>query len=121
MAGLPLGGSVDFRTAEDEDIALGGDWGPERTRARLGVAGAAPQQAAGSRGDSVPQPPQAPGSPAGLDLQYATIRPPRAAALRHFEEVPAAAAARLRELNLGDSFLPGADRARDAGWTACCG
>ncbi|WP_427918595.1 membrane-associated oxidoreductase [Streptomyces sp. cg40] len=103
---FPLGESVDFRTAEDEDIALGGDWGPERT-VRASVLRAlllnGPQEAgeiaslslAGAR------------ITGRLDLQYATIDHPVRLRYCHFDGVPRCYAARLRELNLGDSVLPG--------------
>ncbi|MEV5533072.1 membrane-associated oxidoreductase [Streptomyces prunicolor] len=103
---FPLGESVDFRTADDEDVALGGDWGPERT-VRAEVLRAlllnGPQEAgeiaslslAGARISG------------RLDLQYATID--HAVRLRscHFDEVPRFFASRLRELNLSESVLPG--------------
>lgn len=103
---FPLGESVDFRTAEDEDVALGGDWGPERT-VRAEVLRAlllnGPQEAgeiaslslAGAR------------ITGRLDLQYATIDHPVRLRYCHFDDVPRFYACRLRELNFGDSVLPG--------------
>ncbi|MET7575608.1 membrane-associated oxidoreductase [Streptomyces sp. NPDC005492] len=103
---FPLGESVDFRTAEDEDVADGRDWGPERT-VRAEVLRAlllnGPQEAgeiaslslAGARITGM------------LDLQYATIDHPVRLRYCHFDEAPRCYAARLRELNLGDSVLPG--------------
>ncbi|MFJ5303685.1 membrane-associated oxidoreductase [Streptomyces sp. NPDC088350] len=103
---FPLGESVDFRTAEDEDVSLGADWVPERT-VRAEVLRAlllnGPQEAgeiaslslAGARITGM------------LDLQYATIDHPVRLRYCHFDEVPRFYACRLRELNLGDSVLPG--------------
>ncbi|MGW1374207.1 membrane-associated oxidoreductase [Streptomyces sp. NPDC002446] len=103
---FPRGESVDFRTAEDEDPALGSTWGAERT-VRAGVLRAlllrAPQEEgeiaalkiAGARITGV------------LDLKYATID----AAIRlshcHFDGVPDLYGAQLRQLNLSKSVLPG--------------
>nr|WSY50255.1 membrane-associated oxidoreductase [Streptomyces sp. NBC_00886] len=103
---FPLGESVDFRTAEDDDVALGHTWGPERT-IRAEVLRAlllnGPQEAgeiaslslAGARIRGM------------LDLQYATIDHPVRLRYCHFDAAPRCYAARLRELNLGDSVLPG--------------
>ncbi|MGR3868530.1 membrane-associated oxidoreductase [Streptomyces graminifolii] len=103
---FPLGESVDFRTADDEDVALGAGWGPERT-VRAAVLRAlllnGPQEAgeiaslslAGAR------------ITGRLDLQYATIDPPVRLRYCHFDDVPRFYASRLRELNFGDSVLPG--------------
>lgn len=103
---FPLGESVDFRTADDEDVALGSDWGPERT-VRAQVLRAlllnGPQEAgeiaslslAGAR------------ITGRLDLQYATIDHPVRLRNCSFDEVPRFYASRLRELNLSESVLPG--------------
>ncbi len=103
---FPLGESVDFRTADDEDVALGATWGPERT-VRAHVLRAlllnGPQEAgeiaslslAGAR------------ITGRLDLQYATIDQPVRLRYCHFDDVPRFYASRLRELNFGDSVLPG--------------
>lgn len=103
---FPLGESVDFRTADDEDVALGAGWGPERT-VRAHVLRAlllnGPQEAgeiaslslAGAR------------ITGRLDLQYATVDQPVRLRYCHFDEVPRFYASRLRELNFGDSVLPG--------------
>jgi hypothetical protein len=103
---FPLGESVDFRTAEDENVALGDDWGPERT-VRAEVLRAlllnGPQEAG-----EIPSLSLAGARISGrLDLQYATIDPPVRLRYCHFDEVPRLYACRLRELNLGDSVLPG--------------
>ncbi|MGQ4437141.1 MULTISPECIES: membrane-associated oxidoreductase [unclassified Streptomyces] len=103
---FPLGESVDFRTADDEDVALGAGWGPERT-VRAHVLRAlllnGPQEAgeiaslslAGAR------------ITGRLDLQYATVDQPVRLRYCHFDDVPRFYASRLRELNFGDSVLPG--------------
>ncbi|MEU9086221.1 membrane-associated oxidoreductase [Streptomyces sp. NPDC048357] len=100
------GDSLDFRTAEDEDVSLGDDWGPGRSvRAtvlrRLLVE--APQEEGeiaalvitGARVIGV------------LDLRHATIDV--AVRLSHcrFDEVPDLYGAQLRELDLSGSVLPG--------------
>ena len=103
---FPLGESVDFRTADDEDVGLGGDWGPERTvRAEvlralllngpLEAGEIASLSLAGARISG------------RLDLQYATIDHPVRLRNCYFDEVPRFYASRLRELNLSESVLPG--------------
>ncbi|MEV7726839.1 membrane-associated oxidoreductase [Streptomyces sp. NPDC087917] len=100
------GGSVDFRPAGDEDPALDAAWGPERTvRARVlrTLLVRAPQEegeiaalrVTGARITGV------------LDLGHATIE--AAVLLGHcrFDEVPDLYGARLRQLDLSGSVLPG--------------
>ena len=100
------GAPVDFRVTEDEDPADGASWGPERT-VRASVLRAllldGPQEdgrvaALSLAGARVTE---------RLDLQYATVDHP--VRLRHcrFEEEPRFYGARLRELNLSESVLPG--------------
>ncbi|KPI14647.1 hypothetical protein OK074_2191 [Actinobacteria bacterium OK074] len=107
---FPRGEHLDFREAEDEDPAQGGDWGPERTvRApvlrRLLLNG-----------------PQEPGEIAALklsglrisgalDLRYATTD--QAIRLSHcsFDQVPQLYGCQLRQLNLSGSVLPGLNAA----------
>ncbi|MEU6665069.1 membrane-associated oxidoreductase [Streptomyces sp. NPDC046727] len=103
---FPRGEAVDFREGADEDPAEGGSWGPERT-VRAQVVRAllldGPQQdgeiaslsLAGAR------------ITGRLDLQYATIDHPVRLRHCHFDEAPRCYAARLRELNLSESVLPG--------------
>ena len=103
---FPRGEAVDFREGADEDPAEGGSWGPERT-VRAQVVRAllldGPQQdgeiaslsLAGAR------------ITGRLDLQYATIDHPVRLRHCHFDEAPSCYAARLRELNLSESVLPG--------------
>ncbi|WP_328500779.1 membrane-associated oxidoreductase [Streptomyces sp. NBC_00457] len=100
------GESVDLRSAAGEDVGNGADWGPERS-VRAAVLRSlllnGPQEdgeiaslkLAGARITGV------------LDLQYATIDHPARLRRCHFDETPRLYAARLRELNLSESDLPG--------------
>ncbi|GGS40942.1 membrane-associated oxidoreductase [Streptomyces griseoviridis] len=100
------GDYVDFRTGPDDDPADGAAWGPERTvRARVlrtllldgpRASGEIPSlDLSGAR------------ITGGLHLQYATVE--LAVRLKNcwFEEVPRLYAARLWEINLSESVLPG--------------
>ncbi|MEV6805008.1 membrane-associated oxidoreductase [Streptomyces sp. NPDC051132] len=103
---FPRGESVDFRRSPDDDPADAERWGPERTvRARVLRA----LLLDGPRQDGeIPSLSLAGARITGrLDLQYATIDHP--VRLRHcrFDEAPRCYAARLRELNLSESVLPG--------------
>ncbi|WP_192340171.1 membrane-associated oxidoreductase [Streptomyces sp. VITNK9] len=100
------GDLVDFRASDDEDPADGGAWGPERTvRARVlrtllldgpRAEGEVPAlNLAGVRVTGV------------LELQYATVDHPVRLRYCHFEDVPRLYGARLREVNLSESVLPG--------------
>lgn len=100
------GALVDFRASDDEDPADGGAWGPERTvRARVlrtllldgpRAEGEVPAlNLAGARVTGV------------LELQYATVDHPVRLRYCHFEDVPRLYGARLREVNLSESVLPG--------------
>ncbi|WP_030751656.1 hypothetical protein [Streptomyces sp. NRRL S-31] len=103
---FPRGESVDFREGPDDDPAEGGGWGAERT-VRAEVLRAllldGPRQdgeiaslsLAGARITGL------------LDLQYATVDHPVRLRHCHFDEAPRCYAARLRELNLSESVLPG--------------
>ncbi|MFE0800184.1 membrane-associated oxidoreductase [Streptomyces sp. NPDC058812] len=100
------GTAVDFRAADDEDPADGGAWGPERT-VRAGVLRAllldGPREdgevaALNLAGARVTGP---------LELQYATVDHPVRLRHCHFDDVPRLYAARLREVNLSESVLPG--------------
>ncbi|MFF7896859.1 membrane-associated oxidoreductase [Streptomyces sp. NPDC007907] len=104
------GEDVDFRGPADEDPAQGADWGPERT-VRAAVVRAlllsAPQEdgetaalrLAGARITGV------------LNLQYGDIDHAVRLSDCFFESVPVLYAARLRQLNLRRSVLPGLDAA----------
>lgn len=103
---FPLGESVNFRAGDDEDTADGAGWEPERT-VRAAVLRAlllnGPQEdgeiaalkLSGARITGV------------LDLRYGTAD--HAVRLSHcfFEEAPLLYGARLRQLNLSWSVLPG--------------
>ncbi|MFC7882217.1 membrane-associated oxidoreductase [Streptomyces sp. NPDC057376] len=100
------GALVDFRAAEDEDPSDGDAWGAERT-VRADVLRALLLN--GPRADGeVPALNLAGVRVTGaLELQYATVDHP--VRLRHcyFVDVPRLYGARLREVNLSESVLPG--------------
>ncbi|WTO34130.1 membrane-associated oxidoreductase [Streptomyces achromogenes] len=103
---FPRGEFVDFREAADEDPADAAGWGPERT-VRAGVLRALLLDGAREDGE-IPSLSVAGARITGrLDLQYATIDHPVRLRHCHFEEAPRCYAARLRELNLSESVLPG--------------
>ncbi|NEE15462.1 membrane-associated oxidoreductase [Streptomyces sp. SID7499] len=107
---FPRGQDVDFRHAADEDTERGADWGPDRT-VRASVVRAlllsAPQEdgetaalrLAGARITGV------------LNLQYADLDHAVRLSDCFFEDTPVLYAARLRQLNLRGSVLPGLDAA----------
>jgi hypothetical protein len=100
------GAAVDFRAEDDEDVAQGAHWGPERT-IRATVVRAlllnGPQEPgeisalklSGARVTGV------------LDLRYGTTEFAVRLSHCHFDEVPQLYGARFRQLNLSDSVLPG--------------
>ncbi|MFI2629624.1 membrane-associated oxidoreductase [Streptomyces collinus] len=107
---FPRGQDVDFRGPADEDPARGADWGPERT-VRASVVRAL-----------LLSPPQEDGETASLrlagaritgvlNLQYSDIDHAVRLSDCFFEDVPVLYAARLRQLNLRRSVLPGLDAA----------
>ncbi|WP_020135568.1 hypothetical protein [Streptomyces sp. 351MFTsu5.1] len=103
---FPRGEAVDFRAADDEDVAGGADWGPERT-VRASVLrflmlngpqedGEIPAlKLAGARITGV------------LALQYGTVGHAVRLSHCHFDDVPLLYGCRLRQLNLSNSVLPG--------------
>ncbi len=100
------GEPVTFRAADDEDTALGADWGPERT-VRASVVRALLLNGPREDGE-IPALKLAGARITGvLGLQYGTCD--QAVRLSHcyFEDVPLLYGARLRQLNLSDSVLPG--------------
>ncbi|MEW1640582.1 membrane-associated oxidoreductase [Streptomyces sp. NPDC091219] len=103
---FPLGESVDFRTADDEDVALGDGWGPERT-VRAHVLRALVLNGPREAGEIASLSLAGARITGRLDLQYATIDQPVRLRYCHFDDVPRFYASRLRELNFGDSVLPG--------------
>ncbi|MEV0222273.1 membrane-associated oxidoreductase [Streptomyces sp. NPDC050704] len=103
---FPRGESVDFRTADDEDVTDGGGWPPERTiRAAVlrTVLLNGPQE-----DGKIPALKLAGARITGLlNLQYGTVD--HAVRLSHcfFEDAPLLYGSRLRQLNLSSSVLPG--------------
>ncbi len=100
------GSLVDFRAADDEDPSDGDAWGPERT-VRAGVLRALLLDGPRVEGE-VPALNLAGVRVTGvLELQYATVDHPVRLRHCHFEDVPRLYGARLREVNLSESVLPG--------------
>ncbi|MGV9760498.1 membrane-associated oxidoreductase [Streptomyces tricolor] len=103
---FPRGEAVDFRESAAEDPADGGSWGAERT-VRAQVLRALLLDGPRQDGE-IPSLSLAGARITGrLDLQYATIDHPVRLRHCHFEQAPRCYAARLRELNLSESVLPG--------------
>ncbi|MGW0759977.1 membrane-associated oxidoreductase [Streptomyces sp. NPDC002814] len=103
---FPRGESVNFRTADDEGTADGADWGPERT-IRATVLRHLLLDGPREEGE-IPALKLAGARISGtLDLRYASCE--HAVRLSHcyFAGVPQLYGARLRQLNLGNSVLPG--------------
>ncbi|MGW3466597.1 membrane-associated oxidoreductase, partial [Streptomyces olivaceoviridis] len=103
---FPRGEPVDFRQSPGEDPADGAGWGVERTvRARVLRA----LLLGGPRQDGETAALSLAGAriTGRLDVQYATIDHPVRLRHCHFDEAPRCHAARLRELNLSESVLPG--------------
>lgn len=110
---------VDFRAADDEDPSDGGAWGAERS-VRAHVLRALLLDGPRAEGE-VPALNLAGVRVTGvLELQYATVDHPVRLRHCHFEDVPRLYGARLREVNLSESVLPGWSRT-PSGWRACCG
>lgn len=106
------GTAVDFRTAapetteDTEDPADGASWGPERT-VRASVLRALLLDGPREDGEVAALSLAGARVTGPLELQYATVDHPVRLRHCHFEEVPKLYAARLRELNLSESVLPG--------------
>ncbi|GHF44257.1 membrane-associated oxidoreductase [Streptomyces griseosporeus] len=100
------GAHLDFRPSPDDDPADGAAWGPERT-VRAEVLRALLLDGPRRTGE-IPALNLAGARITGrLDLQYATVDHPVRLRHCHFAEAPRCYAARLRELNLSESVLPG--------------
>ncbi|MGX1026642.1 membrane-associated oxidoreductase [Streptomyces sp. SAI-097] len=100
------GALVDFRARDDEDAADGGSWGPART-VRASVLRSLLLDGPRAEGE-VPALNLAGVRVTGaLELQYATVDHPVRLRHCHFEDAPSLYAARLRDLNLSESVLPG--------------
>ncbi|ANS69282.1 membrane-associated oxidoreductase [Streptomyces lincolnensis] len=103
---FPRGESVNFRTADDEDTAEGADWGPERT-VRAAVLRALLLSGPQEEGE-IPALKLAGARISGtLDLRYGTCDHAVRLSHCHFAGVPQLYGARLRQLNLSNSVLPG--------------
>ncbi|MEU7413758.1 membrane-associated oxidoreductase [Streptomyces sp. NPDC042638] len=103
---FPRGEAVDFRETSEDDPAEGEHWGPGRTL-RAEVLRALLLDGPRQDGE-IPSLNLAGARITGrLDLQYATVDHPVRLRHCHFDEAPRCYAARLRELNLSESVLPG--------------
>ncbi|MFE1770735.1 membrane-associated oxidoreductase [Streptomyces sp. NPDC059008] len=103
---FPRGESVDFRTAENEDPALCDTWGAERTL-RASVLRALLVKAPREEGEIAALKITGARITGTLDLKYAEIDAPVRLSHCHFDGVPDLYGARLRQLNLSRSVLPG--------------
>jgi hypothetical protein len=101
---FPRGEAVDFRRPDD-DPDRGGDWGPERT-VRAEVIRALLLGGPSDDGEIAALRLAGARISGALDLQYGTVE----CAVRlwgcHFEQGPVLYGARVRQLNLSESFLP---------------
>ncbi|MFG2456717.1 membrane-associated oxidoreductase [Streptomyces sp. NPDC048523] len=103
---FPKGEAVDFGTAEDEDVAAGDAWGPERT-VRAVVLRALMLNGPVEDGE-IPALKLAGARITGvLGLQYGTVDHAVRLSRCFFEDTPLLYGCRLRQLNLSNSVLPG--------------
>ncbi|NHI05457.1 membrane-associated oxidoreductase [Streptomyces sp. KO7888] len=105
------GTDVDFRAggptpADSDDPAGGGTWGPERT-VRASVLRSLLLDGPREEGRVAALSLAGARVTGQLDLQYATVDHPVRLRHCHFDEAPRFYGARLRELNLSESVLPG--------------
>ncbi|MFJ4269133.1 membrane-associated oxidoreductase [Streptomyces coelicoflavus] len=106
------GADVDFRAAagstaaDSDDPADGGTWGPERT-VRASVLRSLLLDGPREEGRVAALSLAGARVTGQLDLQYATVDHPVRLRHCHFDEAPRFYGARLRELNLSESMLPG--------------
>ncbi|MFE2440360.1 membrane-associated oxidoreductase, partial [Streptomyces sp. NPDC059409] len=105
------GTDVDFRAggptaADSDDPAGGGIWGPERT-VRASVLRSLLLDGPREEGRVAALSLAGARVSGRLDLQYATVDHPVRLRHCHFDEAPRFYGARLRELNLSESVLPG--------------
>ncbi|MFG2286649.1 membrane-associated oxidoreductase [Streptomyces sp. NPDC048595] len=103
---FPRGEPVDFRTAENEDPAPGDTWGAERT-VRASVLRALLLKAPQEDGEIAALKVTGARITGVLDLKYATIDAAVRLSHCHFDDAPDLYGARLRQLNLSKSVLPG--------------
>ncbi|MFD5159325.1 membrane-associated oxidoreductase [Streptomyces hawaiiensis] len=104
------GEDVDFREQADEDPARGADWGPERT-VRAAVVRALLLSSPREDGETAALRLAGARITGELRLQYADIDHAVRLSDCSFENAPVLYAARLRQLNLRGSALPGLDAA----------
>ncbi|MFJ5994938.1 membrane-associated oxidoreductase [Streptomyces sp. NPDC092370] len=104
------GEDVDLRGPADEDPARGADWGPERTL-RATVVRALLLSAPQEDGETAALRLAGARITGALNLQYADVDHAVRLSDCFFEDVPVLYAARLRQLNLRGSALPGLDAA----------
>ncbi|MEU6337711.1 membrane-associated oxidoreductase [Streptomyces cellulosae] len=102
---FPRGESVDFR-AENEDPALGNTWSAERT-VRASVLRTLLLKAPQEEGEIAALKITGARITGVLDLQYATIDAVIRLSHCQFDSVPDLYGAKLRQLNLSNSVLPG--------------
>ena len=97
---------MDFRAAENEDPALGSTWGTERT-VRASVLRTLLLKVPQEEGEIAALRITGARITGVLDLKYATIDAAVRLSHCHFDGVPELYGARLRQLNLSKSVLPG--------------
>ncbi len=105
MAGVPRGETVDLRRPSD-DPSSGGDWGPERT-VRAEVVRALLLSGAAADGEIAALRLSGARVTGLLNLQYATVEHAVRLWACHFDEAPVLYGAKVRQLNLSESVLPG--------------
>jgi hypothetical protein len=106
---FPRGGRVDFG-APGDDPARGGDWGPERT-VRATVLRALLLTAPQEEGEIAALKVAGARVTGTLDLRHGSTDHAIRLSDCHFEEAPLLYGARMRQLNLRGSVLPGLDAA----------
>ncbi|MCX5250294.1 membrane-associated oxidoreductase [Streptomyces sp. NBC_00201] len=103
---FPTGAPVDFREGTDEDTAEGARWGPERT-VRAAVLRALLLNGPQDPGEIAALKVSGARITGPLDLRYGTSDFAVRLSHCHFDEIPQLYGARLRQLNLSNSVLPG--------------
>ncbi|WP_184575713.1 membrane-associated oxidoreductase [Streptomyces zagrosensis] len=103
---FPRGTAVDFRAADDEEAAQGASWGAERT-VRAAVLRALLLNASLEDGEIPALHLEGARVTGLLNVQYGTIDHAVELSNCFFDSVPLLYAARLRQLNLTGSVLPG--------------
>src|SRR4051812_39263377 len=103
---FPRGESVNFREADDEDMSRARQWGPERT-VRAAVLRALLLNGPREDGEIPALKLSGARITGTLDLRYGTCDHAVRLSHCHFAGVPQLYGARLRQLNLSSSVLPG--------------